>query len=188
MKRCIRVECWSDNYFFGKLLQGDHLINKQPNKTQVIKGFKDGKLSGVFAVGIVDSDNDAIEPFLKDLTIEHQFFICKDNELEIIKIAAQPHYIIVLHPKEFEKWLVKFVENDCTKTLKEFDYSTYSDFENDAKELQQKILNNEKLMKLFKFVLTEQAKSDNHISKLKSVLTHLLTHPFDADINELKNV
>lgn len=185
MKRCIRVECWADKYFFGKLLQGEHLIDKQHNKTQVIKSFRDGKLNGIFSIGIVDSDNDPIKPFLKGLIVEHHFPIC--NEIEFIKIKAQPHYILVLHPKKFEKWVVKFLESDCQKILPEFKYGTYKEFEDDSKEIEPKILKNEKLMNLFKYVLIEQANSDNHINKLKRILSYLLANPYEADINELKN-
>ncbi len=185
MKRCIRVECWADAYFFGKLLKDEYLINKQQNKTQVIKSFKDKKSAGVFSVGIVDSDNDLTDPFLKGLTIEDNFFVC--DELQIIKIEAQPHFIIVLHPKEFEKWIVKFLDNICQKTLNDFGYEGYKNFENDSKEIKQKILTNDKLMMLFKYVLSQQANSDNHISKLKKILEYLVKNLNEADINELKN-
>ena len=166
-------------------MQNDQLIRKEKNKAEVFKSIKE-RSAGVFSIGIVDSDNDAVEPFLKGLIIEEKFFVC--DELELIKILGQPHFIIVLHPKEFEKWIVKFLENNCNKSLHDFGYNSYQDFENDSKVIPGKITTNERFKSVIKYVLIEQANSNNHISKLKMLLNFLLLKTNEADINELKNV
>ena len=166
-------------------MQNDQLIRKEKNKSQVFKSIKE-RSNGIFSVGIVDSDNDDVEPFLKGLQVENRFFIC--DELELIKIGGQPHFIILIHPKEFEKWIVKFLENNCNKSLQDFGYDSYEDFEDDSKVIPEKITTNERFKTVIRYVVTEQVNSENHISKLKMVLDFLLANPYQADINELKNV
>lgn len=185
MKRVIRVECWADFYFFGKLLLNKELIRKEKNKAEVFKSIKE-RAKGEFSIGIVDSDNDAIEPFIKGFKIEERFFVCE--EVELIKLQDYHYYIIQLYPKEFEKWVLKFVEVNCSKTLVEFGYKSYQDFEDDSKVIPEKMERNERFLKLLGFVLNEHTNTDNHIHKLKTVLKYLVDNHYDADINKLKNV
>ncbi len=185
MKRVIRVECWADFYFFGKLLLNKELIRKEKNKPEVFKSIKE-RAKEEFSIGIVDSDDDAIEPFLKGFTIEERFFVCE--EVELIKIQGYHYYIIQLYPKEFEKWILRFVEKNCGKTLVEFGYKNYKDFEADSKVIPEKMERNERFLKVLGFVLNEHSNSINHIHKLKKVLEYLIEKNYAADINELKNV
>ena len=39
MNRSIRVECWADSYFFGRLLANKALIRKEKNKAEVFKSM-----------------------------------------------------------------------------------------------------------------------------------------------------
>jgi hypothetical protein len=194
MKRCIRVECWGDNYFFGRLLENKSLIRKEKNKSEVFKSIKDeSRGRDAFAICIVDNDGDDIEPFLKPsngkeehLQIENRFFIC--NEIEIIKIKDKPYFILQLFPKEFEKWIEKYITNHCGKTLIDFGYNSSKEFEEASKVIPEKLSNNKRFLALIDFVLKSCDETENHISKTKTVLKYLIEHTYQADINELKNV
>lgn len=184
MKRVIRVECWADSYFFGKLLLNKDLIRKEKNKAEVFKSIRE-RSKGEFSIGIVDSDNDAIEPFIKGFKIEQRFFICE--EVELIKLESYHYYIIQLHPKEFEKWIIKFIEIDCGKSLTEFGYNNYKEFEDDSKVIPEKLYKNDRFINLIDYVLKNHIISDNHISKIKIVLKYLVENTYMSDINELIN-
>lgn len=185
MKRAIRVECWADSYFFGKLLSNKELIRKEKNKAEVFKSIRE-RAKGEFSIGIVDSDNEKIEPFLKGFEIEHRFFICE--ELELIKIENHNYYIIQLYPKEFEKWILRYIENNCGKTLGEFGYNNYSEFEGDSKVMPDRLTKNQRFIDMINYVLGNCENSENHISKIKEVLMYLIKNTYQADINYLKNV
>lgn len=184
MKRVIAVECWADSYFFGRLLQNKALIRKEKTKTEVIKSIA-VRSKGAFSVGIVDSDNDAIEPFLKGFEIEEK--ISFGNELELVKLKGSEHFIILLSPKEFENWIVKFVK-DSGKALTDFGYSNLKEFATDCKVVPEKLHTNERFKVLMDFVFENYNKTDNHINTIKRILLYLLNNCYSVDINELKNV
>lgn len=194
MNRSIRVECWGDNYFFGRLLENKNLIRKEKNKAEVFKSIKHKERArGIFAICIVDNDGDKIEPFLKlsnsdeeQLEIEERFFLCE--ELEIIKVKDKPYFILQLFPKEFEKWIKQFIVNHCGKTLVDFGYNSDKEFLEDSKVIPEKLNNNKRFLMLIDFVLKNCGETENHISKTKRVLKYLVEHTYEADINELKNV
>ena len=148
MKRVIRVECWADFYFFGKLLLNQNLIRKEKNKSEVFKSIKE-RAKGEFSIGIVDSDNDAIEPFIKGFSIEYRFFIC--DEVELVKLNGYSYYIIQLYPKEFEKWIEEYIRNVCGKTLIDFGYNNYAEFEEDSKVILDKLYKNKRFLNLINF-------------------------------------
>jgi hypothetical protein len=185
MKSSIRVECWGDNYFFGRLLENKSLIRKEKNKSEVFKSIKE-RAKGVFSICIVDNDGDTIEPFIKPLEIEERFFLC--DEIEIIKVKDKPYFILQLFPKEFEKWIKKYITNHSNKTLVDFGYNTYKEFEEDSKVISERLNHNKKFIALIDFVLNSCDETENHISKTKRVLKYLIEHTYQADINELKNV
>ncbi len=185
MKSSIRVECWGDNYFFGRLLENKSLIRKEKNKSEVFKSIKE-RAKGTFSICIVDNDGDDIEPFLGELEIEERFFLC--NEIEIIKIKDKPYFILQLFPKEFEKWIEKYINKVCESDLKAFGYKDYKEFENDSKVIPERLNNNKRFIDLINFVLGDCDNTDNHISKTKKVLKYLIENTYQADINELKNV
>lgn len=185
MNRVIRVECWADFYFFGRLLLNKELIRKEKNKAEVFKSIKE-RAKGEFAIGVVDSDNDAVEPFLKGFTIEQRFFIC--DEVEIIKIQDYHYYIIQLFPKEFEKWIESYIKNNCGKTLAEFGYNDYTEFEDDSKVIPEKLNKNQRFLDIINYVLANCDSSENHVSKIKKTLQYLIENNYRADINYLKNV
>ena len=185
MKNSIRVECWGDNYFFGRLLADKSLIRKEKNKAEVFKSIKE-RSKDVFSVCIVDNDGDRIEPFLGTLQIEQRFFICE--EIEIIKIKDNPYFILQLFPKEFEKWIEKFITNHSEKTLVDFGYDSYEEFEDDSKVIPERLNNNKRFIGLIDFVLKNCEETENHIGKTKRVLKYLIENLYKADINELKNV
>jgi len=184
MNRVIRVECWADSYFFGKLLSNKDLIRKEKNKAEVFKSIKE-RSKGEFSIGIVDSDNDEIEPFLKGFTIEKKFFVCE--EVELIKIQDYNYFIIQLYPKEFEKWIHGFLQKSCKKELSDFGYNSYKEFENDSKVTLDKLSRNEKFITLVDFVLNNYASTENRVGKIKFVLEYLLKYNYQADINTLIN-
>ena len=184
MKNSIRVECWGDNYFFGRLLADKSLIRKEKNKAEVFKSIKE-RAKGTFSVCIVDNDGDRIEPFLGILQIEQRFFIC--DEIEIIKIKDNPYFILQLFPKEFEKWIEKFIVEDCGLGLENFGYETYQDFEEDSKVIPERLNSSKRFIALVDFVLKECDKTENHIYTTKKVLKYLIEQTYAADINELKN-
>lgn len=185
MEKSVRVECWGDNYFFGKLLANKSLIRKEKNKAEVFKSIKE-RAKGIFSVCIVDSDGDEIEPFLGTLQIEERFFVC--DELEIIKIKDNPYFILQLFPKEFEKWIKEYIEKSCGKTLTDFGYNSDKEFEEDSKVIPERLINNKRFIALIDFVLQNCDKTENHINKTKRVLKYLIENKYQADINELKNV
>jgi hypothetical protein len=185
MIRSIRVECWGDNYFFGRLLENKSLIRKEKNKAEVFKSIKE-RAKGIFSICIVDSDGDSIEPYLKPLEIEERFFLC--DEIEIIKVKDNPYFILQLFPKEFEKWIEQYITKHSNKTLVDFGYKSDKEFEIDSKVIPEKLNNNKRFTALIDFVLKSCDETENHISKTKRVLKYLIEHTYEADINELKNV
>ena len=185
MKRCIAVECWADKYFFGKLLTNEALIRKEKNKSAVIQSILK-RSNGNFSVGIIDDDNEQIENYLRGFEIEKRLNICE--EIELIKIYNEPYFILQLSPKRFEKWIVKFIEENCNKELNTFGYNSVKEFDDDSKVIEEKLVNNPQIVGLFKFVLDNYKNTDNHIRKMKQVLEYLIEHPYEFDINELKNV
>ncbi len=187
MRSSIRVECWGDNYFFGRLLENKSLIRKEKNKAEVFKSIKErDRTKGTFSICIVDNDGDAIEPFLKPLEIEDRIFVCE--ELEIIKVKDKPYFILQLFPKEFEKWIEKYITKHSEKNLLDFGYTSYKEFEEDTKVISEKLNNNKRFIALIDFVLKNCEETENHINKTKRVLKYLIEHTYQADINELKNV
>ena len=93
-----------------------------------------------------------------------------------------------LFPKEFEKWIEKFITNYSEKTLVDFGYNSFKEFENDSKVIQARLNNNKRFIELIDFVLNNCNETENHISKTKRVLKYLMENTYKADINELKNV
>ncbi len=185
MKSSIRVECWGDNYFFGRLLEDKSLIRKEKNKAEVFKSIRE-RAKGIFSICIVDNDGDNIEPFLGVLEIEERFFLC--DEIEIIKIKEKPYFILQLFPKEFEKWIERYINEDCGLDLEVFGYKDFKEFEKDSKVIPERLNSNKRFIDLINFVLGDCDKTENHISKTKKILKYLLEHTYQADINELKNV
>ncbi len=185
MKSSIRVECWGDNYFFGKLLSDKSLIRKEKNKSEVFKSIKE-RGRGIFSVCIVDNDGDKIEPFLGSLEIEQRFFIC--DEIEIIKIKDNPYFVLQLFPKEFEKWIEKYISEHCGLGLEDFGYKTYKEFEEDSKVIPERLNHSIRFISLIDFVLKNCDETENHIKRIKKILKYLMLHNYAADINELKNV
>ena len=185
MRNSIRVECWGDSYFFGRLLEDKGLIRKEKNKAEVFKSIKE-RAKGVFAICIVDNDKDEIEPFLHPLQIEDRFFICE--EIEIIKVSELPYFIFQLFPKEFEKWILEYLKQNTEKTIADFVYDSELEFEKDSKVISERLTKNEKFVELINFVLTTCDNTENHISKMKRVLKYLIEHNYNADLKELKNV
>jgi hypothetical protein len=185
MNSSIRVECWADKYFFGRLLEDKSLIRKEKNKAEVFKSIKE-RAKGTFSICIVDNDGDKIEPFLGSLKVEERFFVCE--ELEIIKIKDYPYFVLQLFPKEFEKWIEKYINDECGLDLDNFGYENYKEFEEDSKVIVERLKSNKRYIALVDFVLANCDNSENHISKTKKILKYLVDKTYKADINELKNV
>jgi len=185
MKRAIRVECWADFYFFGKLLLNKELVRKEKNKPEVFKSIKE-RSRGEFSIGIVDSDNEDIALYIKGFEIECRIQYCE--EVELIKLKDHHYYILQLSPVEFEKWIIKFIEEDCNKSLSDFGYNNIKEFAEDSKVIPERLMSNEKFIEVIKFVLKNCELSDNHINKMKKILGYLIEKNYNVDINELKNV
>ncbi|MBK7882567.1 MAG: hypothetical protein IPJ81_01035 [Chitinophagaceae bacterium] len=194
MKRIIGVECWADYYFFSKLLLDEKLIRKEKNKQEVVKGIIE-RSKGGFSIGIVDHDNEDLISYIKkkykvgsknECEIENSVLIC--DEINIVKIKNHPYFIIQLLPNEFENWIIRFLENNCNKSLTEFGYTNFEEFKNDSKVIYERLINNEKFITLIRFVLKSQADSENYINKLKIILEYLIEKNYSVDINKLKNI
>lgn len=185
MNRIIRVECWADFYFFGRLLENKELIRKEKNKPEVFKSIKD-RSRGEFSIGIVDSDNESIDGYIKGFEVEYRLAFCA--EVELYKLRDFHYYIILLSPKEFESWIVRFIENDCQRKLSEFGYDDFKAFTIDSKVIYEKLVQNEKFKNILDFVLQNLGNSDNHIRKLKLILQYLIEKKYMVDINEIRNV
>jgi hypothetical protein len=74
------------------------------------------------------------------------------------------------------------------KELADFDYSSFKQFLDDSKSKESVILENEKLLNVFKFVLSNYENTDNHIRRIKLALQYLIEYNYNADINKLKHV
>lgn len=185
MENLIGVECWADYYFFGKLFKNKHLIRKETNKAEVVKSLIERNRDR-FSIGICDKDNEDIEGYIKQENVEYK--ICFKESIEVIKISNSALFIIQLCPKDFEKWIVNFVEQSCKKQLIEFGYDNQKQLDKDSKVLLPRIRNNEKLNVLFNFVLTEYSKTNNCINQLKKIVDYLLEKKYSVDVKELKNV
>ena len=184
MKNAIRVECWADHYFFGRLMAEKSLLRKEKNKSEVFKSIK-VRGRGIFSICIVDNDGDKVEPFLGALQIEQRFFIC--DQIEIIKIKDNPYFILQLFPKEFEKWIESYITEYCGLTLEDFGYSSYKEFEVDSKVIPERLASSDRFLTLINYVLNNCDKTENHISTIKKVLRYLVVHTYEADMNELRH-
>jgi len=184
MKRIIAVECWSDKYFFSKLLSNDALIRKEKHKSAVIQSLVN-RSKGKFSIGIVDDDNENIEKYLKGIVIEGKIKLCK--ELELVKLANENHFILQLSPRRFEKWVVEFLSFQ-NLSLGSFGYNSIKEFDDESKVVEEKILRNQKLLNVFNYVLSNYQNSDNHILKAKKTIEYLVKNSNQINLNELKNV
>jgi hypothetical protein len=184
MKRVIAVECWADEYFFGRLLMDKALIRKEKNKAEVFKSIKE-RSKGNFSIGIVDKDNEEAAAFLKGFEIQKKVNI--GAEIEVVKIADKPWFVLQLAPVEFERWIEKFLDLPGCKKLAEFGYENIRNFCNDSKVIAEKLIQNEKIMNVLNYVLSEYDKTDNHIKKAKKILDYLVAQNYRADINEIAN-
>lgn len=184
MKRIIRVECWADYYFFGKLLENQSLIRKEKNKAEVFKSIKE-RSKGEFSIGIVDHDNENLDKYIKGFEVECTISVCE--EIQIIKIKNNPYYVIQLLPNEFENWIVRYLEIVCNTSLTDFGYLDLKDFTKDSKVIYDRLLKNPRFIKLIKSVLESYCESDNFIKKMKTILEYLCNLNYNADINELRN-
>jgi hypothetical protein len=180
MDRIVAVECFADQYFFGKLLQNEKKIRKEKNKNEVIKAF--GRVKEEFLVGIVDEDR-------KDLILHPQLktfeLIKKGNSFKIYKYKTKYHFIFALCPKAFEYWLFQFLEIQ-NKNLEEFQYINFETFKKETK--------NEQIDKDFKFknlvshIIKTYPDSDNHIKDFKEHIDYLISETYKFELNIFKEL
>jgi hypothetical protein len=97
MSKVVRVECWADNYFFGKLLQNKSLIRKENAKSRVLESVL-LKSGDTFAIGIVDHDGDNVADIIakqkgfRNIVVEQ--VIALHECCNLIKIAQKAHFIL----------------------------------------------------------------------------------------------
>ncbi|MCU0376331.1 MAG: hypothetical protein MUF24_13570 [Chitinophagaceae bacterium] len=185
MNRLISVECHADRLFFERLLKNDRLIIKEKNKQEVIKGIRE-RAKGNFRVGIVDHDNEEITRYFKDVKLE--IIELAEGAIDLVAISDKPHYLIQLKPKEFENFLVNYIENYEQKKIIEFGYNSVKEITTESKVISERLVGAMRLNQMFNFILEHYIFSENPVHKLKRTLDYLITYQYQVDLNELKNV
>ncbi len=191
MTKFIFVECFADQYFFGKLLKNELLINKVGGKDTVIKTIINDR-KDVFTIAIVDKDNVELSDLFakgrlyKEIKVEYGFVF--QDEIEIFKIEDRPLYIIQLSPIEFEKWINTFLINSGTK-IENFEFESLKEFEEKHCKKHLAILKeDDKFKKVMKYVLDNYKENDNSINRLQQTLTYLIEENYKANVEKLKEI
>jgi hypothetical protein len=176
----IGVECWCDNYFFGKLLCNDKIIRKEKNKNAVIAGLRKSK--DRVAIGIIDHDDDDELPnkILQDFV---QIF--NSENTSVYKHNAFFQFVFILKPYALEKWLLQYLLNENVN-ISEFGYTSVKEFIIDSKNCNTNMTSNFK--NLISFILENYHKTSNHINLIKQQLDYILENKFNFTPIQFPNV
>jgi hypothetical protein len=176
----IGVECWCDNYFFGKLLRNDKLIKKEKNKNAVLVGLK--KAQDRVAIGIIDHDYDENLP----LKILNDFEVIFNSEFtSVYKNLNYFQFVFILKPYALEKWLLRYLEIQNI-SISNFGYSNPKEFIIDSKNCNSSMTSNFKL--LIAHILDNYLNTANHIHLIKRQLDYILENKFNFDKTDFTNV
>lgn len=166
------------------MLRNENLIRKEKNKTEVIKSLRERSKDG-FGVGIVDSDNDDIRKFFsKEDNINH-FEVCKG--VDYYSLEGSAHHLIELSPKEFELWLLNYIQEVHNFDIKDFGYSSLVEFYKDSKQRIEFLRDSPKFKELINFVLNHFEETENSVKKIRDLLEKLVSDNYDFDINRFIN-
>lgn len=177
---CIGVECWTDFYFFAKLLQNKNSIRKEKDKNAVVKGVK--KSIDRLAIGIIDDDDDANLP---SKILQEFDLIDSTHFTKVFKHEQQFQFVFVLSPTAIEKWFVEYLKIN-QKELPEFGFNDFEAFTSESKKSRNGFTPT--FTACMKHILDTYEKSENHIYKIMRQINYLLNKKFNFDIIEFNNV
>ena len=173
----VGVECNADRYFFGRLLDNKLLIRKERNDIEVIKGVFE-RSKGNFSIGIIDID--------KNKKIPSSFAIIDENvNTTILKHKTNSQFIVLIGPRQFEHWINDFLKSNNT-TVENFGFETFNDFMRKSKSLKPE--NEPGFINLINFVFENFELNENHISKLKKQLKHIIDKKYNFNIDEFLKI
>lgn len=167
----VAVECFADQYFFGKLLGNKEFIRKEKNKNEVIKAFS--RVKDNFLIGIVDEDR---KDLLSNPNVQSFKLLKNRGDFKVYKDKNKFHFIFVLSPKAFEDWIIRFVESKGEQ-LSSFGYSDFDEFRKETKDCN--ISKDSRYTKLVNYILQNYQNDDNHISDFKKHIDYLITHKYN---------
>lgn len=168
-------ECYVDTNVVQTIMQKGG-ANHQKSCSMVLstikKSYKDK-----FAVGIIDRDKKNDSPFFKEYSEE----IASDEELTLLKVPNEPHYLLLIN---------NVMENFLLNCANEIHY--------DIKRKIQVPQTKEGLMSITKkrdsqespvvSKLVKDLSNSKEMIKLKKSIDYLMKHPFGDNSNEIKNI
>lgn len=175
--RFVGVECFADQYFFGRLIQNKDFIRKEKNDTEVIRGITErGKDN--FLIGIIDIDKN------KKIPAEYVEVFTSDNTT-IYKHQVNCQFLMLVGPRQFEHWIKKFL-TDCDKSAEDFGYDDFNEFMEDSKSVSPQ--KSGRFKSLMDFVFENYKTNDNHIHLMKKHLDYLIEKQYDFDKDEFLKI
>lgn len=170
-------ECYFDTVLIKMALRmrEKDRVNHKKGCNNVVKAMKDGELSDVFAVGIVDRDK-------RELDYLREFHVYEYKNLKLHKHLTRPHYVIQLDPP-LEEWILRIADEGNVDVL---DYGLTTDI-NKLKKITKSELAEEtaELQRLCRALINSNSQT---ITRLCNWLNYFKEKQHQSDIKELINV
>ena len=169
-------ECYVDSTLIGSLLDG--AVNHKHNCNEVAKEMQKGAYKDAFAVGIIDNDKRKIS------YLEGFEEIGRTDNLTFLKHKDKHQYIIKVG-KECKAMETFLMANVKTIDMKMEDFGLPSDLDELTKQTKDSISTQKdpRLLRLFKTL-----RLSPEVSKLKDVLSYLVTNKYNTDISVLRKI
>ncbi|MEL1246204.1 hypothetical protein AAEO56_18160 [Flavobacterium sp. DGU11] len=175
--RFIGVECFADQYFFGRLIMNKDFIRKERNDTEVIRGITERGRDN-FSIGIIDIDKN------KKIPAGYIEVFTSDNTT-IYKHQVNCQFLMLVGPRQFEHWIKKFL-TDSDKKAEDFGYDDFNDFMEDSKSLKPE--KSYRFKSVMDFVFENYEANDNHIHLMKKHLDYLIDKQYKFDKDEFLSI
>lgn len=177
MMRFVGVECFADQYFFGRLIDRKDFIRKERNDTEVIRGITERGRDN-FSIGIIDIDKNKKIP-------AGYIEVFSSGNTTIYKHQVNCQFLVLVGPRQFEHWIKKFL-TDFGKSAEDFGYDSFNEFMEDSKSLKPE--KSDRFKSLMDFVLKNFEATDNHIHLMKKHLAYLIEKKYDFDKDEFLSI
>jgi len=169
-------ECYFDTVLVRAILQTDTALNHKKGCPNVVKAMKEGKLSDVFAVGIIDKDKNEL-----DYLNEFDKYDFGRLILHRHKNNNKHHYFVQLNPP-IEKWILEVAEE---AEIDLADYGLPKDVLKLRKITKSEVAGEVPLLMSLSWALL-QSESDT-IKRFERWIKYLRDNRYNSDINQLKN-
>ncbi|MES2486602.1 MAG: hypothetical protein V4581_11740 [Bacteroidota bacterium] len=175
--KLVGVECFADQYFFGRLINNRDFIRKERNDKEVIEGVTK-RSRGNFSIGIIDIDKN------KKIPIEYQE-LCASNNTTIYKHNINCQFLMLVGPRQFEHWIKEYLTS-VNKKAEDFGYNDFNGFMEESKSVKPE--KNERFKRVMDFVFENFEADNNHIHLMKKHLAYLIEKKYDFDKDEFLNI